>query len=207
MKVFTDVIDRFPRAKYPRRRILDVCEGHEFLLRADAFLRTNLRKGSPIFVQLAWLYEHPEKVNILESLYFQYKANLDKHDSLGPVAQIDGDATTINDKEPPSTGLWLSYLIAQHHNHLGRSLAAIQIVKEELEKTPTLIDFYVLLATIFKDAGDIISASRLMEEAQSLDTADRYINALCTKYMVQAGRLKEAEEMAAKFTRPSSIIS
>lgn len=60
---------------------------------------------------------------------------------------------------------------------------------------------YVLNAEIYRDAGDIITASRWMEEAQSLDTADRFINAQCTKYMVQAQRQEDAETMAAKFTR------
>lgn len=40
-----------------------------------------------------------------------------------------------------------------------------------------------------------------MEEAQSLDTADRYINARCTKFMVEAHRQNDALAMASKFTR------
>lgn len=67
--------------------------------------------------------------------------------------------------------------------------------------TPTLVDFYVLKADVFHDAGDYITASRWMEEAQSLDTADRFINARCTKFMVEAHRLEDATNMASKFTR------
>lgn len=40
-----------------------------------------------------------------------------------------------------------------------------------------------------------------MEEAQSLDTADRYINSKCAKYMLRAGLMKEAENICSKFTR------
>ena len=40
-----------------------------------------------------------------------------------------------------------------------------------------------------------------MDEAQSLDTADRYINCKCAKYMLRANKIREAEEMCAKFTR------
>ena len=39
-----------------------------------------------------------------------------------------------------------------------------------------------------------------LDEAQSLDTADRYINCKCAKYMLRANRNKEAEEMCQKFT-------
>ncbi len=40
-----------------------------------------------------------------------------------------------------------------------------------------------------------------MDEAQSLDTADRYLNCKCAKYLLRAGRVSEAEEMCQKFTR------
>ena len=42
---------------------------------------------------------------------------------------------------------------------------------------------------------------RLMDEAQSLDTADRYINSKCAKYMLRANLFQEAGDMCSKFTR------
>ena len=42
-----------------------------------------------------------------------------------------------------------------------------------------------------------------MDEAQSLDTADRFINCKCVRYMIRNGQLKEAAEIASKFTRVS----
>lgn len=51
--------------------------------------------------------------------------------------------------------------------------------------------------------GNIKEAVRWMDEAQALDTADRFINSKCAKYMLKAGLVKEAEEMCAKFTRVS----
>lgn len=49
--------------------------------------------------------------------------------------------------------------------------------------------------------GNIKEAARWMDEAQALDTADRFINSKCAKYMLKAGLIKEAEEMCSKFTR------
>ena len=40
-----------------------------------------------------------------------------------------------------------------------------------------------------------------MDEAQSLDTADRYINSKCAKYMLRANIIQEACDMCSKFTR------
>lgn len=56
-------------------------------------------------------------------------------------------------------------------------------------------------------AGNIREAVRWMDEAQALDTADRFINSKCAKYMLKAGMIKEAEEMCSKFTRVSRAPS
>ena len=40
-----------------------------------------------------------------------------------------------------------------------------------------------------------------MDEAQSLDTADRFVNCKCTKYLLRANQIPAALDMAGKFTR------
>lgn len=55
-------------------------------------------------------------------------------------------------------------------------------------------------------AGNIKEAAQWMDEAQALDTADRFINSKCAKYMLKAGMVKEAEEMCSKFTRVSETL-
>ena len=42
--------------------------------------------------------------------------------------------------------------------------------------------------------GNLREAVKWMDEAQSLDTADRFINSKCAKYMLRANMIKEAEE-------------
>ena len=60
---------------------------------------------------------------------------------------------------------------------------------------------------IFQHVGDIDSAVQNLDEAQSLDTADRYINCKCAKYMLRANKVKEAEEMCQKFTREGESLA
>lgn len=55
--------------------------------------------------------------------------------------------------------------------------------------------------------GNLREAVKWMDEAQSLDTADRFINSKCAKYMLRANMIKEAEEMCSKFTRVSNSMS
>lgn len=56
---------------------------------------------------------------------------------------------------------------------------------------------------LFQHAGDIEEAVRLMDEAQSLETADRYINSKCAKYMLKANLIAESADMCSKCTRVS----
>ena len=44
-------------------------------------------------------------------------------------------------------------------------------------------------------------AVKWLDEAQSLDTADRFVNYKCSKYMLRADMIKESQEIAGKFTR------
>ena len=65
----------------------------------------------------------------------------------------------------------------------------------------------MLKGKIFKHCGNEDEAVNCFDEAQSLDTADRYINCKCAKYMLRANQIREAEEMCAKFTREGILIS
>lgn len=63
------------------------------------------------------------------------------------------------------------------------------------------VTFALLCFVLPQHAGNIREAAQWMDEAQALDTADRFINSKCAKYMLKAGMIKEAEEMCSKFTR------
>ncbi|CAB1325428.1 unnamed protein product [Coregonus sp. 'balchen'] len=104
-------------------------------------------------------------------------------------------------EEPPTTLLWVQYFLAQHFDHVGQQTLALDYINTAIESTPTLIELFLIKAKIYKHAGNIKEAARWMDEAQALDTADRFINSKCAKYMLKAGLVKEAEEMCSKFTR------
>lgn len=61
--------------------------------------------------------------------------------------------------------------------------------------------FIEVKCIFFQHSGDIQEAVHCLDEAQALDTADRYINSKCAKYMLRANLGKGAEEMCSKFTR------
>ena len=53
--------------------------------------------------------------------------------------------------------------------------------------------------------GDMEKAAHFMDEARSLDTADRYVNCKCAKYQLRANQVQKAEETCGLFTRVSLL--
>lgn len=135
--------------------------------------------------------------------------------------------------EPPTTLLWVQYFLAQHFDYANRPSLALEYINAAIDSTPTLIELYLTKAKIYKvrhvavaapppvaarvdsahssltltlqHAGNIKEAVRWVDEAQALDTADRFVNSKCAKYLLKAGLIKEAEEMCSKFTRVRKI--
>ena len=47
---------------------------------------------------------------------------------------------------------------------------------------------------------------RNFQKHENLDTADRFLNCKCARYMIRSGRLEEAEKLAAQFTRENITL-
>ncbi|KAM9049383.1 N-alpha-acetyltransferase 16, NatA auxiliary subunit isoform 2-T2 [Megaptera novaeangliae] len=160
----------------------------------DKFLRVNFSKGCPpLFTTLKSLYYNTEKISVIQELVTNYEASLKTCDFFSSYEN--------GETEPPTTLLWVQYFLAQHFDKLGQYSLALDYINAAIASTPTLIELFYMKAKIYKHIGNLREAAKWMDEAQSLDTADRFINSKCAKYMLRANMIKEAEEMCSKFTR------
>ncbi|CAG5993813.1 unnamed protein product [Menidia menidia] len=204
LKIYEDSWVKFPKGLVPRRLPLNFLTGETFRECLDSYLRMNFSKGCPpVFTTLKSLYTdkskaigncfRPTQVYIIEDLVVGYESCLK---SCQMFSENDDGK-----EEPPTTLLWVQYFLAQHFDFIDRPSLALDYINSAIDSTPTLIELFLIKAKIFKHAGNIKEAARWMDEAQALDTADRFINSKCAKYMLKAGLVKEAEEMCSKFTR------
>uniref|UniRef100_A0A3B4T5B3 N-alpha-acetyltransferase 15, NatA auxiliary subunit a n=1 Tax=Seriola dumerili TaxID=41447 RepID=A0A3B4T5B3_SERDU len=193
-KIYEDSWVKFPKGLVPRRLPLNFLTGERFRECLDSYLRMNFSKGCPpVFTTLKSLFTDIEKVTIIEELVVGYETCLK---SCRMFSKNDNGK-----EEPPTTLLWVQYFLAQHFDFIGQPNLALDYINAAIDSTPTLIELFLIKAKIYKHAGNIKEAARWMDEAQALDTADRFINSKCAKYMLKAGLIKEAEEMCSKFTR------
>ncbi|XP_026553841.1 N-alpha-acetyltransferase 15, NatA auxiliary subunit isoform X3 [Pseudonaja textilis] len=186
-KIYEEAWTKYPRGLVPRRLPLNFLLGDKFRECLDKFLRMNFSKGCPpVFNTLRSLYKDKEKVAIIEELVVGYETSLKSYRLFNP--NDDGK------EEPPTTLLWVQYYLAQHYDKIGQPSIALDYINAAIESTPTLIELFLVKAKIYKHAGNIKEAARWMDEAQALDTADRFINSKCAKYMASQ---REEEEAAS----------
>lgn len=197
IKFYNEMAKEYSSSLCVLRLPLDVAHGNVFTELISEYLKKNLRKGvPPLFVNIRSLYNDPSKVSTIEQLALEFSENLK---TSGHFTKEDFGADLP--QEPASALLWTYYFLAQHFDHISNTTKALEFIDAAIDHTPTLIELFVLKGKIYKHAGDPNEGYTWLEEAQSLDTADRYINSKCAKYMLRANKLKDAEEMCAKFTR------
>jgi peptide alpha-N-acetyltransferase len=195
LKICTEVADQNRFASVARRLPLSFLTGKHFELALDSYMRRMLMKGTaPLFKLLKNLYSDKEKVHIIEQKALGYLESLRSCRKFHPE-----DAEW--DVQSPTCELWTLHVLAQHFCHLGHFERALQCIGEALEHTPTLIELYIVQGKLYKCAGDITKAAECLNEGRMLDTADRYINCKCAKYMLQSDQVERAEELCSMFTR------
>jgi N-alpha-acetyltransferase 15/16, NatA auxiliary subunit len=97
----------------------------------------------------------------------------------------------------------MMYFVAQHFYFKRAYDKAIGYINQAIEHTPTVVDLYVLKAKIYKRAGDSKKAAILYDEARKLDLADRYLNAVASRYLIRNDQLEQAEKTMALFSKDS----
>jgi tetratricopeptide (TPR) repeat protein len=181
----------------PRKLPLKFLTGDEFKSAIEKYMQRAFHKGvPPLFKELKFLYKDENKLQTIEEVVLEYVKNLTD------FKQFKNDkAEEKSDTEPPTTLLWVFYYLAQHFDYLNQTEKALEFINKAIDYAPTLVELYIVKGKIYKHAGDLYEAVKWLDEAQSLDTADRFINYKCSKYMLRADMIKEAQEIASKFTR------
>lgn len=121
------------------------------------------------------------------------------------IASLEKDSTLAGETEEqdPTVYLWLHYFVSQHFYFKRDFERSLQYIEAAIEHTPTVVDLYVMKAKIYKRAGNTAKASSLYDEARKLDLADRYLNALSSRYKLRNNQTEDAEATMALFSKDS----
>ncbi|ORZ05507.1 NMDA receptor-regulated protein 1-domain-containing protein [Lobosporangium transversale] len=193
LELLKELQQQYPRSNIAKRLPLKYATGDAFMEIADVYLRNMLRKGIPsLFVNIKTLYANKEKEQTVEKLVLGYLSALDKSKS------FDNSESIV---EPPTALLWTLYFLAQHFDFQRNTDKALEHINRAIEHTPTLVELHMTKGRILKHSGDYIGAMNAVNEARELDLQDRFINSKCTKYMLRADKMAEAEKTVVLFAR------
>lgn len=151
----------------------------------------------PLITDLKEMYTNSEKVKIIEDMLLSNLKSMDLSQTLAGEEE----------EQDPTVYLWLLFFTAQHFYLLRDFERALHYVNKGIEHTPTVIDLYVLKARIYKRAGDRVYASKLYDEARKLDLADRYLNAVSSRFKIRADQVEDAEETMALFSKEGNELN
>ena len=180
--------------------------GDDFKERARTYLLEAFKKGVPsIFTDVKSLYKDPAKAKALQEIVEDLKSTYASSSSHPNGINGNGSAqpapSAETETEPVSTYLHILYYLAQLHSFLRRLPTALSLIDEAIAHTPTLPELYTCKARILKRAGDLVGAVGCVEDARSLDGADRFLNTKSAKYHLRAGMEGEAGVILGMFTK------
>lgn len=194
--LYDELRSLFPRASAVKLIPMSFISGEDFQTRFKKFLETQLSKAVPsVFNVIKHLYKHPNKATLISAALTEMENSLKNAGKFSPEQDL---------LEPPSTILCLNTFLAQHYCLIGQHDKALQYVEICQKHTPTVLDFEILKATIYKYAGNPVLAAKHMDEAQSMDLADRYLNTKATRYFLRADQITKAQETISLFTKPDA---
>jgi peptide alpha-N-acetyltransferase len=183
----------YPKSRMLQRMGLHYSEGKKFRDAAAEFLMSSSRKGVPsLFVSIKAMLQNPEKMEIISDLAFSFQDSLKKYSKFTKESEND---------ESPSTFLWVTFFLAQLKDLQGEHQAALDLINESIDHTPTLLELHMFKGRIFKHAGNSEYAAFVMDEARKLDLQDRFINCKSSKYYLRNDDINTAEKLMGLFTK------
>lgn len=75
------------------------------------------------------------------------------------------------------------------------------MINKAIAHTPTVIELYIHKAKIMQFAGNRKQASDLVDMSRDLDQADRYLNALSSKYLFKIDAIEQAYKTMGMFSK------
>ena len=191
--VYADLQKKHPKSLIIQQMpLLHWLDGEAFKTSFGDYARPLLTKGVPsLWNSVKSLYAYPAHVNMIDSWAREVVASLEK-DHKFPGASKEEDPTTL---------LWAYYFLALHECKSGEFEAALKTIEKAITHTPTVMDVYLVKGKILSKAGDAQGAAEAVEQARTMDLADRNLNTLSVKYWCKAGNPSKAQTNMAMFTK------
>lgn len=178
---------------------LALSQGQAFKSLVREFLGGQIKQNIPsVFINLKFIYKiQQNKIQILDDIVTEFLADLNVNEKI-IIQKQNGENLTL-DIVPEF--IWVYYFAAQHYDFMRNLEKALEMINLAIDKTPSVVEFYMVKSKIFEHAGLYEKAAEAYEKAKKLDLGDRYLNAKHAKKYVRLSNVDKANEIMKDFVR------
>ncbi len=174
-------------------------QGEAFKDLVREYLGTQIKQSIPsVFINIKFIYKiQQHKIQILDELVSEFLQSLHVNSQI--IIEKKNGEKIILDLVPEF--IWVYYFAAQHYDFLRNLEKAMEMINLAIDKTPSVVEFYMVKSKIFEHAGLYEKAAEAYEKAKKLDLGDRYLNAKHAKKYVRLSNVEKANEIMKDFVR------
>ena len=188
-EVLSELKNNYPKSKIIKNLELSFSQNEEFEKKFENYFINQLEITIPsIFINIQFIYKlQPHKIKIIQKILDKYNANIKS-------------SSKINDNlDLPIHVAWVYFYEAQHYLFLSELEEAINYINVAIDITPSVIEFYMVAAKIFKHSYMIDNYILAYDKARMLDVGDRYLNAKTAKIYLRSGDIEKNSELMKEF--------
>ena len=188
-EVLYELKNNYPKSKIIKNLELSFSQNEEFEKKFENYFINQLEITIPsIFINIQFIYKlQPHKIKIIQKILDKYNANIKS-------------SSKINDNlDLPIHVAWVYFYEAQHYLFLSELEEAINYINVAIDITPSVIEFYMVAAKIFKHSYMIDNYILAYDKARMLDVGDRYLNAKTAKIYLRSGDIEKNSELMKEF--------
>ena len=188
-EVLSELKINYPKSKIIKNLELSFSQNEEFEKKFENYFITQLEITIPsIFINIQFIYKlQPHKIKIIQKILDKYNSNIKS-------------SSKINDNlDLPIHVAWVYFYEAQHYLFLSELEEAINYINVAIDITPSVIEFYMVAAKIFKHSYMIDNYILAYDKARMLDVGDRYLNAKTAKIYLRSGDIEKNSELMKEF--------
>ena len=188
-EVLSELKINYPKSKIIKNLELSFSQNEEFEKKFENYFINQLEITIPsIFINIQFIYKlQPHKIKIIQKILDKYNANIKS-------------SSKINDNlDLPIHVAWVYFYEAQHYLFLSELEEAINYINVAIDITPSVNEFYMVAAKIFKHSYMIDNYILAYDKARMLDVGDRYLNAKTAKIYLRSGDIEKNSELMKEF--------
>ena len=189
IEILLELKSKFPKSKVLNNLELAFSEKEDFEKKFEDYFIKQVEITIPSFyVNIKFLYKlQPHKIKLIQQILDKYLSNIKSK-------------SKVNDNlDFPIHISWVYFYAAQHYLFLSDLEQAINYINLALDITPSVIEFYMVAAKIFKHSYMIDNYILAFDKARMLDVGDRYLNAKMAKIYIRSGNIEKNLELMKEF--------